>query len=125
MKNVQAAQLRANISSFLFNNSGQHTTEEVATQLGVSNRTAGQLLLHMAKSKLIAPMEKNGTKKLWRWPEGQAIASTNEAAVATKKQSKPKSVHATAEVELVLGGLLVIVGKNEQTGRIRITLEEA
>lgn len=124
MKHVEAAQLRANISSFLFNNPGKHGTEKVASHFGISNRTAGQILLHMAKSGLIAPMEKQGTKKLWSWPEGKEAVPAGEPVVL-KSQKSGKPAHAPKEVELVVGGILVIIGKNEKTGRLRITLEDA
>lgn len=117
MKKVEAAQHRANASAFLSNNPGKHSTEEVAKHLNVTNRTAGQILLHMAKTGLISPMETAaGNKKLWSWPEGQ---TATEAPKAQRVSKPPK------EVELVYGGVLVIIGKNEKTGRLRITLEEA
>lgn len=120
MKHVEGAQHRATISAYLSNNPGRHTTEEVTAQLpGVSARTAGQLLRHMAATGLIAPMEREGNKKFWRWKEEREIVVPE---AVTKRQAKP--VSNAKEIELLLGGLLVIVGKNEKTGRIRITLEE-
>lgn len=127
MNKVEAAGLKARMSAFLSNNPGKHSTEEVAKVVGVSNRTAGQVLLHMSKAGLIAPMERKGTTKLWSWPEGATPLSVDQivaVAATAKVQKADKPVAKAKEIELVFSGLLVVIGKNEKTGRLRITLEE-
>lgn len=125
MNKVEAAQLRANISAYLSNNLRRHETAEVAKAVNVSNRSAGQMLRAMAQAKLIAPMETApGGRKLWSWGEGVAPAPAPEDG---RKRGMPvqQAPHPPKEVELVVHGVLVIIGKNEKTGRLRITLEEA
>lgn len=123
---TQAAQHRATISSLLSNEPGrEYSTDEVAHNLGLSARTAGQLLGGMARGGLIAGPHPKGGKKWWAWPIDR-VPETPAPAKPSKPapQGKPPQGKPPKEIELQLNGTLIVVGRNERTGRIRITIEE-
>lgn len=131
----QAAQVRASVSAFLSNHPGLHTAQEIGKAVGVSGHTAGQILGGMARNKLIPSPQLKGKKKGWTWGKpsvgaaGRAVAAANrlaKAALVTEvaKTSGPVSVAASDEVELVMGGTLLVIGTNPANGRIRIILEK-
>lgn len=123
MKHTEAAQIRATLSSLLSADPGREfSTEEMAAAIGQGSRTTGQILGGMARGKLIAgPSKVKGKKgKFWAWPVDKAPSEELPATPTRRTKSNATPVD---EVELCIGGMTVIVGRNEATGRIRITLE--
>jgi len=127
VKHAEAAQLRATISSILSAQPGQIlSTDEVASAIGQGARTTGQILGGMARGKLIeGPIKQKGVRgKCWRWP----TAAVAEAPPTTGHPSGVRPRRATTttakEIELEIGGISVVVGRNPATGRLRIILEE-
>ena len=122
MKHAEAAQLRATISSILSAQPGQiFSTDEVASAIGQGARTTGQILGGMARGKLIeGPIKQKGVRgKCWRWPTTAVVEATGHPSGVRPR----RATHPAKEVELEAFGITIIVGRNEATGRLRITLE--
>lgn len=120
MNTTEKAQARASISAYLSNNPGQRSTEDVATAIGISARTAGQMLGAMSRGKLIRFNGKAGKAKRWSWP----VVAGTDVQPSPEKHSKRTTTTAPKELELVIDGLQIVVGKNPATGRLRIVIEE-
>lgn len=121
--------MRAKISAFLSNNPGEHFTQAVAAHLEISPHSAGQMLGAMARDGLIPLPGKgkgeHGSKKTWRWQADMPAPAPTPAPAAASvapivRPSHTGRASVADEVELVLGGTTLIVGRNEITGRIRI-----
>lgn len=112
-KAIAAAQLRANITAYLNQRSGeQFTVAEIAEGLGTNVNAVGRMAKKMAEDGLIFHAGQF---------RGKAIYMSAESPLEVRPSKK---VGAAKEVELVIGGMLVVVGRNEKTGRVRVTLEE-
>jgi len=124
VKHAEAAQLRATISSVLSADPGKNfSTEEVAQAVGQSPRTTGQILGGMARGGLInGPLKVKGQHKFkfWAWPTNKAAG---DDPPPEEHKAKPHKAHPPKEVELEAFGITIVVGRNEKTGRLRITLE--
>jgi hypothetical protein len=107
-KHVHDAQARANATSFLRTNPGKHSVEEIATHLGVSVRSAGQVLGHMAKNKLIPlPAVSEGKKHYW-WVEGTVNNGAPVQQPAVRREAPKKHFSATVSNEEALEILGVV-----------------
>jgi hypothetical protein len=126
LTHTQAAQARANISSLLSGDPDREfNTDEVAEHLGYNARTAGQLLGGMAKGGLIVFIGRREKKKWWMWPTNKAPKTDAPVDSAPPSRQRVKAHPPTPkEVELEVFGITIIVGRNETTGRLRITLED-
>lgn len=111
---LRGAKARAAIQGYLSQNPGEHKVFELSEALSMTRGTAGQHLAHMAKSGLIN-LRKEGTSKLY------SNGEIKEPAAKSKAVKVPKG----RDVELVVSGTLIVIGRNPSTGRLRITLEEA
>lgn len=121
---IVVAQRRASISSYLSNNLGPRTTQEIAASMpDVSLRTVGQMLGAMARNKLIGPMVKKGSKKMWQWPVNGKAEEPAPQVISTKPIASKRASTPVKEIELEIDGLTVIVGRNPATGRFRVILE--
>lgn len=119
---VVTAAHRAKISALLSNEPGREfKTSEVAAHLGVSPYVAGQLLRGMANGKLITQSGVPSNKK-WSWPIGNDTPPADDTPPPAKLRTAPPPTPAK-EIELEAFGITIIVGRNERTGRLRITLE--
>jgi hypothetical protein len=120
---VSSAQTKANITALLTSSPTKHTGHEVGDALGISHGSAGQYLALMAKQGLIS-VEGKGLKRLY-WIDVYPKA-TNRVKGVTAAAGKriSKAVNSGKEVELVVGGTAIVIGRNPSTGRLRITLED-
>lgn len=127
MRKAEAAQHRAHISAFLSNHPGEHHTEEVAKAVGLTPRTAGQLLGGMARGELIESLGKRGKHAYWQWPQDApkdgAITGDNAPPLSPTPRATPKGVNPRKELELEIDGITIVVGRNPATGRFRVVLE--
>ena len=121
MKAVQAAQYRASISAYLQNNPGERTTNEVAEAIKLSPHSTGQMLKHMASGNLIESNGKLGKQRRWSWQFGESIPDGALAPIPAHKIRT--AAPSPKEVELEAFGITIVVGRNENTGRLRIILE--
>jgi hypothetical protein len=112
---VEAAERRASITAFLRRNSGkQLTVADIAEALEDTVHATGRACAKMAADGLILHAGQFQGKQLY-------MDATTSGPPPEPKVKKRRAVE---EVELVMGGVLVVVGRNEKTGRIRVTLEE-
>lgn len=119
---VEAAKARALISQVLSADPGKEfTTGEVATVIGLNQRTTGQILGGMARGNLIMSNGVTGKGKRWSWPED---APPSEAPTRRKYSKRGSNIAAAKEIELSMAGIQIVVGRNPATGRLRIILEE-
>lgn len=117
---IEGAQTRANITGFLTMTPGFHTVAAIAEAVGLSRMSAGQHLALMAKDKLIR-FKKDGTSKMY----GSKGGKNDIVAESPVDEEKPRRIRTTKDVELLVHGTLIIVGRNPRTGRLRIILEDA
>jgi hypothetical protein len=126
---VEAAQRRAIASAFLSQHPGPQGTTVIAEAIGLPGSVVLHLLTGMAQQGLITRLPTlRGAESLWMWPENTKEpappAPTPAPSPATEMARLAEMLRAPQEVELVLGGIMVIVGRNPTTGRIRMILEE-
>lgn len=89
---VSNAQKREAIRGYLSGTPGEHPVAEVAASTGMSRGATGQLLMHMAKNKLVK-VRKEGTAKLYSWPQNGVV--TVEPGGNGRKTRKMKGTVAT------------------------------
>jgi DNA-binding transcriptional ArsR family regulator len=119
---VAGAQNRAAISAYLAQNPGEHSVAEVAEALGINRSTVGQHLASMSKGRgKLATVRKEGTAKMY---QSTSPAPLDSSAWRSSARRKKRAVTAAKDVELVVGGTLIVLGRNPDTGRLRITLED-
>ena len=115
---IKAAKLRANITSFLSKHPDtQYTVSEIADGIKANLNAVGRAAKKMAADELIVDAGKVQGKRLYM--STKALPAQDEFGPPVKRA--PRSAK---EVELVVNGTLVVVGRNEKTGRIRIVLED-
>lgn len=113
---VEQASRRAALSSYLSQNPGEHSVSDIAEALSLRANVAGKVLKDMADNGLIPQPRREGGYNYYR--DGGDVAPTKRPYTR-----KPKTVSAK-DVELVVGGTLIIIGRNADTGRLRITLDD-
>ena len=115
---VEGADRRAKIRSWFYNHPGEETDRHrMAEVLGTSDiGTVGKLLTELAEQGECSMRKEGNANRYWRGLPQDA---------APKKQRRVKAVGAgelPADVELVIDGkLVIVVGRNPQTGRLRVT----
>lgn len=127
---VEVAQRRADASAFLSQNPGPQGTNAVAEALRLPGAVTLHLLTDMADQGLVTRLPTpRGAESKWVWPDPNtkppAPSPAPIPAPAKEMARLADMLRAPQEVELVLGGISVIVGRNPTTGRIRVILEEA
>lgn len=138
MNTVELARARAAISAFLSNHPGRHLAADIAKELkatsglDLSAKSVGTITAAMAKQKLLPAPLKKDNRKLWAWKVEEPAAPTPEETQPPPKRRGGKPMADLSEVEIALGRTTliiqrdqfdtVIVGLNEITGRIRITI---
>lgn len=115
---VDQAQRRAAIGTYLAQNPGEHSVAEIATALDLKATTTGLALKAMAENGLVPEARREGGLNYYR--DGGDIAPKRTYTKRAAKTVAP----AAKDVELVVGGTMIIIGRNSDTGRIRITLED-
>lgn len=137
---VEAAQRRATVSAYLSNNPGPQPTTALCKAMDLPGHVMIKLLSGMAEQGLIDRMPTpRGAESIWQWrgdgaPQGIKANRKSDASLADVERAasklrdtlnKVKPPTQPQEVELMIGGIVVVVGRNPATGRIRVTLEEA
>lgn len=124
---LEGAERRAAISTFLAQNPGEHKPVDIGKNLGMRANVAGRVLQEMASNGVIPKPRVEKGIKFYRdsntpAPEGTKRKYTRRTSTTTheglQKIAKGK------DVELVVGGTMIVIGRNSSTGRLRITLED-
>jgi len=130
---VGTAKVRAAILAFLHNNPGNHFVSEVAAQVGVSGISAGQLLSNMKKANMVDGTRINGKLVYFDMDPSKKDAQSEAATMlptlaktkALKPMPQPVPQQQRGEVEFVVGGVVIVMGRNTENGRLRITFDAA
>jgi DNA-binding transcriptional ArsR family regulator len=116
---ISRAQTRADITAFLSQNPGQHSAAAVADALGRQHSTIGQHLMRMAKDGLIGIVA-SGKRRLFT----QNFLPDADVTASAEPKPRKQRIVATRDVEIVTSGYQIVLGKNEQTGRLRIVIDQ-
>jgi predicted DNA-binding transcriptional regulator len=117
---VEQAQKRAAIMGWLVQNPGMHTVADIAEGLGISNGSAGLMLYHMAHDGLVTSGEIEAGKRTY----SAGGKPPDEVLQEEPEQVRRRRRKGTREVELVVAGTMIVIGRNPETGRLRISLED-
>jgi DNA-binding transcriptional ArsR family regulator len=116
---VEQAQRRAALSGYLAENPGEHAVAAIAAALDMRPNVVGKTLKDMADNGLVPQGRREDGINYYR--DGADVAPVK---IKRSWNRRPKPETSAKDVELVVGGTLIIVGRNADTGRIRITLED-
>lgn len=122
-----AAEMRAAIIALFNRNDPSNyivTSAKVAEELGRDRRDVAYYLKALVESGQLADAGRIGREYLFR-RNGQLNPAHADTSEPTTITHAPRKAHKDAqrEVELVLDGVVIVVGKNPATGRIRVTIE--
>ena len=129
---VRNAQRRAQIVAFMNASNAWQTVRDVATGVGVTPKMASNLLYRMEQSGMVL-MRKSGMLNVYalKGADGSEPGEPQQTNPAEPKSKRAYSKKVSANVadnvrniELVIGKMLVLIGRNPESGRLRITLEE-
>jgi predicted transcriptional regulator len=113
---VQSAALRASIVGWLQSNPGPHKITEIAEGLGSDRNPVRHVCKDLAATGLIEQAGGGG--------RGQVLSySSVGQEILTPKKTRVVKGRLTKDVELVVAGVEIVIGRNPATGRLRITLE--
>lgn len=122
---VRAAQLRASIVAVFGQIAGPVTTSELLAKLALPmtmpNRNRVQATARGLVDSGVLYMTKSNNKNSYYTSKPEV--DEQEKAVP-KATAKAKATAGNKDVEIVIAGVLIVVGKNPATGRLRISLEE-
>jgi hypothetical protein len=118
---VEAATLRAALMSWLETNPGMHAVSEIAEGTVTDRGRTSHMLKRMAVDGLIRQTGggERGSKMTFGLEPGPTSAAVKKSS---GKVAKPK-VTKVKDIELVVSGVEIVIGRNPLTGRLRITLE--
>ena len=116
---VQGAQRRAQLVSLLSQAEKPLTINDIVAATGWGASGAAYTATKCAQSGLIKTRKDFGKNVYFM---GDGSEESEESEVSTVKRRT--RVTSAREVELVVAGVLVILGRNPASGRLRITLEE-
>lgn len=122
---VRAAQLRASMVAVFNQIAAPVTTSELLAKLAlpstVPNRNRVQIAaMSLVDAGMLYVTKTNGKNSYYT---SKPEVAEQEKAVP-KATAKAKTTASNKDVEIVIAGVLVVVGKNPITGRLRISLEE-
>lgn len=128
----KAAERRAKVIAFVNSMGGVAVSkDQIAENLGITPKEAFYTAKRLADNGLIR-MKREGVANLYSTSNGHpAPAQPPKAPTsAAPTQSSPilagqpkNGAQAAKEIELVVSGVVIVIGKNDKTGRIRITIE--
>ena len=106
------------------------STEQIAKHLGITHKEASYTAKRLADNGLLK-MKREGVANMyssanaWTGPaRPPAAPSATPAPSAPILRGQPTNgTQAAKEIELVVSGVVIVIGKNDKTGRIRITIE--
>lgn len=120
---VSVAERRARIIAYVNSHHGPTTSHEIAdnTDMNVADfRWAVKALVEGG----LVETRKEGTANVYFRPGGGLFPTKQAEEPQPRKIHKAShKVHSTNEVELVMNGVLIVVGRNPVSGRLRITIE--
>ena len=119
---VEAAERRARIIAVLRHHEDGLTTEEIATAISITVKQSYNLLYRMAESGLIR-RAKRGSANVF-FSKDSPDPPANVVSAPTIKPEK-RRVDPPKEIELVIGGMLILIGRNPVSRKLRITIEDA
>lgn len=112
---AQNAERRVQMKAYIESHPGvEMTAADMAEGLGWELKTARYIAQNLKANGLIAG-RRDGMRNLY---------SAADGAASTVRIEKTKKAKQAQDVELVMAGILIVIGRNVKTGRLRITLEE-
>lgn len=118
---VQGAKRRAQLTSLLSQAGKPMSIKEVVEATGWGESGAAYTAARLVESGLIQS-RREGLKNVYFMGNGGDVVPDAEGEVSVVKRKT--RVTSAKEVELVVAGVLVILGRNPASGRLRIVLEE-
>lgn len=119
-KTVEVAKRRAAIMAYINTHPGTISSKDLAEALDINVHDLRYAITALVDAGEIE-MHKHGVANHYGKP-GRDLFSDQEAP-ATPKPQKTKAAKASDEVELVMSGVSIVIGRNPSTGRLRITIE--
>jgi predicted transcriptional regulator len=122
----KAAERRAKITAYLKQLGISAAPDQIAEGTSIPASTVETLCREMARNGLIEAA-RDGSRMVYASNGGNEDpeAAPTIASVKRKYSKRAAAAAPADDVELVVGGSLIVVGRNPATGRIRITIEEA
>lgn len=117
---VEVAKRKAAVIGFLNTKKGWHGSSVIAEATGVDRKDTTYVVNRLSKSGLV---ESKKVKGVWLFST-ESSPDFGVVEVNEPQLKKSKHVKAAKDLELVIGGVMIVVGRNEQTGRLRITITE-
>ena len=116
---VQSAERRAKLMAFLHSRPEPASIADITKATGIPDHAVAYLTKRMAESKQIVE-RRIGIANFYSLPGEEDLQSE----LPLREVQTQTRVKTAKDVELVLAGMLVVIGRNPKTNRIRITLEE-
>ena len=121
---VKVAKRRAAIVGLLNSNPAvKYSLVNIAEALGDSAKYVDYAVQRLVESDLVN-MDKVGNVK-WFYAKDRNAPKEPKASTPPKSTKVTKNKVTEKDVELVIGGVLIVVGRNEGTGRLRIVITES
>lgn len=119
---VTQATRRSLISEFLTQHEGEHSVAAIAEATSMKPAAVGLTLKTMAENGLVSQPRREKGQNYYH--EGASEPSAKRTYTKRPKIAGSVATTSVKDVELVVGGTLIVIGRNAATGRIRITLED-
>ena len=121
---VQGAARRAQLVSLISQAEKPMTIKDIAAATGWGESGCAYTATKAAESGLIKTRKDNG-KNIYYMGNGEEPEPIDDMGdVRAYGKAKKTRITSAKEVELVVAGVLVILGRNPTSGRLRIVLEE-
>jgi len=115
---VQTATLRAAICGWLNANVGAYGATEIAAAIGADRSRVAHACERLAKDQFIGRQGGGGRGNKIEY-FGRAVADDVDQPTKIRRSKN----HPAKDVELVMAGVTIVIGRNPSTGRLRIVLE--
>jgi hypothetical protein len=120
---VQGAKRRAQLASLLSQADHPLDIKEIVAATGWGESGAAYTATKLVQSGMIES-RREGLKNVYFMGNGNGGDVVPEAEGEVSVVKRRSRITAAREVELVVAGVLVILGRNPASGRLRIVLEE-
>ena len=130
---VSGAARRAELAAFLASQAEPQSIKQIAEAMGWAESATAYTARIAAESGLIKSRKQEFSNKLLYSigngegngaDEASEVSGGELSVIQPKGAAKKGRIVAAREVELVVAGVLVILGRNPVSGRLRILLEE-
>mgnify|MGYP003440168349 CR=1 FL=1 len=119
---VKVAKRRAAIVGLLNSNPAvKYSLVNIAEALGDSAKDVDYAVQRLVESDLVN-MDKVGNVK---WFYAKDRGAPKDPQVSASSKAKAKNRVTDKDVELVIGGVLIVVGRSAESGRLRIVITES